>query len=78
MLSKPTVDEVMKDRFRMSRFTEEFSIRQAVAFNARMKTAQHDLIRQRHMMDMDDETRLRAQMVLDGSYHGKKIPSLAL
>ena len=73
MLTIPAAEETVGKYILRNRPVDELSEKQEVAFLNRMKQAQKQLITDRHYLDMDTETRMRANMVLAGTYHGQVI-----
>lgn len=70
----PTADELMSNQCKVSR-TRQGEVKwateaQASKFLRKMAVIQERMILERHYLDMDVETRLRANAVIAGTYNG--------
>jgi hypothetical protein len=73
MLSKPTADEIIGRSFSVFTNTQGLmDFNTEAKFIRRMHKLQCDLITIRWWMDMDNETRKRANLVMSGQYRGLK------
>jgi len=78
MLSIPTADELMGHHATIKNAKlSGFHRVSAAEFSRDMQNVQLQMIRLRHLDTMDAETKARALMVLDGTYHGQAIRQVA-
>ena len=77
MLTIPTAEEAIGSQMLKNRPVDELSEKQEASFLRRMMEAQRRLITERHYLNMDSETRIRAHMVMAGTYHGQVITGRA-
>ena len=77
MLTIPTADEIVrmtdgKDIFKNS---ESWSDQRVESFSRSMRESQKRLLLERHYFHMTTEERVRTDMIIKGTYHGKTLPS---